>query len=115
MDMAALSNAFARSNLMEAQASGQLPPRQDLGGKRSSRDYSQMESQASDLRRQYDAFSSQASSQLQVHLALHLRLAASDTGHGTHTVFCQPAAGMLVLASHGYIQDNDCLWILQAL
>ncbi len=72
MDMAALSNAFARSNLMEAQATGQLPPRQEMGGlhsKRSSRDYSQsnlMESQASDLRRQYDAFSSQASSQLQV-------------------------------------------------
>ncbi len=75
MDMAALSNAFARSNLMEAQASGQLPPRQDLGGlhsKRSSRDYSQMESQASDLRRQYDAFSSQASSQLQVQLFSHV-------------------------------------------
>ena len=67
--MAALSNAFARSNLMEAQASGQLPPRQDPGGlpsKRTSRDYSQMDTQASDLRRQYDALSSQASSQLQV-------------------------------------------------
>ena len=67
--MAALSNAFARSNLMEAQASGQLPPRQDPGvlhSKRASRDYSQMEPQASDLRRQYETLSSQASSQLQV-------------------------------------------------
>ena len=54
-DMAALSNAFARGSLMEAQASGQLPP---AGGhsKRSSRDYGH----------HYDAFSSQASSQLQV-------------------------------------------------
>ena len=57
VDMATLSNAFARSNLMEAQASGQLPPRQESAGlhsKRTSRDYSGMEPQASDLRRQYD-------------------------------------------------------------
>ena len=49
---------------MEAQASGQLPPA-GLHSKRASRDYSQMDSQASDLRRQYDALSSQSSSQLQ--------------------------------------------------
>ena len=69
VETAALSNAFARSNLMDAQASGQLPPRQEAGGlhsKRSSRDYSQMDSQSSDLRRHYHAFSSQASSQLEV-------------------------------------------------
>lgn len=65
-DIAALTNAFARGNLMEAQASGQLPPRQEsatLHAKRSSRDYSQMETQTSDLRRHYDSFPGQ---QLQV-------------------------------------------------
>ena len=58
-DIAALSNAFARSSLMEGQASGQLPP---AGGhsKRSSRDYGH----------HYDGFSSQASSQLQVGMCI---------------------------------------------
>ena len=66
-EIAALSNAFARSNLMEAQASGQLPPRGEaaaqLSSKRNSREYSGQQGL-------YEALSSQASSQLQV--SLHL-------------------------------------------
>ena len=89
-EIAALSNAFARSNLMEAQASGQLPPRGEaaaqLSSKRNSREYSGQQGL-------YEALSSQASSQLQVsqpfkmnagidwrkqtHLQLQLQAAAS--------------------------------------